>query len=290
MAVGEIITAARYNGMQAKVATVLGTGADQFGYGQSLVSSSISPTNIVNATHMSTLKTDMIKAYAHQTGSLPTLTTIVSNNDITDAVYVEYEAISTTIYNNKNDIFEATQASVEAKLVDSRNTQWGGSSQPQSVFHEFTVTFANVNQRRHFFNAGGEVRLSATLTGSSGAKYVSWDSMLSAMGIVKFDYAGTSASSGTPSSIGNFDLTAAYQTIFVKSGSGTYSDSDYTIKAKGAQTSNVITFLVEFSDGINNDVDEPVTGTLTSSIGQLRATGSYVEVATPAYQTIQNLA
>lgn len=290
MAVGEIITAARYNAMQAKVATVLGNGSDQFGYGQNLTSSSISPTNTVNAAHMAVLKTDMVNAFVHQTGSLPALTNIVSTNDITDLVYSEYESISNTIYNNKNNIFETTQASVESKLVSTRSTEWGGSSQPQTIAHEFTVTFSNVDHRRHFFNAGGEIRFSASLTGSSGQKFVSWNSMLSALGTVKFNYTETTAPSGTPSNIGNFDLTSTYQTIFIKSGSGTYSDSDYIIKAKGVPTSNIITFLIELSDGESNSVDEPVTGTLTSTISQLRPTGSYVEVPTPIYQTIRNLA
>lgn len=290
MAVGEIITAARYNAMQAKVSTVLGNGSGQFGYGQNLKSSSISPTNTVNAAHMSVLKDDMVNVFVHQTGSLPSLTSIVTTDDITDIVYEEYETLSNTIYNNKNNIFENTQASVESKIINTRSTEWGGSSQPQTVSHEFTVTFSSVDHRRHFFNSGGEIRFAASLSGSSGQKFVSWNSMLSSIGTVKFDFDKTTASSGTPTSIGNYNLTTNYQTIFIKSGSGTYSDSDYTIKAKGDPNTNIITFLIELSDGESNSVDEPVTGTLTSTISQLRATGSYVEVPTPTYQTIRNLA
>jgi hypothetical protein len=296
MAVGEIISVARYNAMQAKIASVLGNGAANFGYGQPVASSPVSTVNTVNAAHMQNLKLDMVDVRVHQTGAdTPSITSVITNEEITDVVYVEYETIINTLYNNRLTIYELTQSSTENKLSSTRTTDWGGNTQPQSVFHEFTVTFASADSRRHFFNSGGEVRFAASLTSGSGAKYTEWSSMLSAMGTVKFNYTTVTASSGTGLGIGNYDLTTAYQTVFVKSGSGVYADNDYIIKAKEV-SSSVISFLVEFNDGATGSggggfgpVDDPVNGTLTSSISQLRATGAYVEVPTPGYQNTQNL-
>jgi hypothetical protein len=295
MAVGEIISVARYNAMQVKIRNVLaGVGTSgQFGYGQDPIKSSpVASTNTVNATHMQNLKLDLIDAYVHQTGSIPGLTNIVTSEDITDGVYIEYENIVNLVYNNKTDIFESTQASVEAKLTSQRTTTWGGNAQPQSISHEFTATFGNSDQRRYFFNAGGEVRIATSLTSSSGAKYAEWNSMLTAMGTLKFNYDTTTGNSGTsPNNIGNFELTTSYRVIWIKSGSGVYSQNDVIVYAKvDSANSGKLYFKVEFNDSASGNVDESVAGTLTSSITQLRPTGLYVELASPVYQTTISLA
>jgi hypothetical protein len=291
MAVGSIISAARYNAIQAKAEIILGNGSDRFGYGQvPLLSSIISQSNLVRASHIQNLKTDLTKAYVHQTGSLPALSNVLTDEEITDAVYVEYETISNFIYNNRNDIFESTQGSVESKLtsVRSASNAWGGGLQPQSIYHEFKIIFSNADARRHFFNTGGEIRISTTLTNTSGAKSVDWAGMMSAVGIIKFSDSGTSASSGNTTAIGNFNLTSTYQTIFNKPGTGIYSSNDYSVKAK-QNSSSEIQIKIEFFDGLSNNVDEPVVADITSSISQLRATGIYVETPSPLYQNVQTL-
>lgn len=307
MAVGEIITAARYNSMQSKAIAVLGNGSGTLGYGQRPVSTAVALTNTVNAVHMQNLKSDLTKAYVHQTGSLPTLTSVVTDDDITDAVYAEYEGISNSVYAEINRFkLDLTQSTTESKLSSQRLSPWGGSLQPQTVKHEFTVTFSGgytvvnadgttsvatgADHRRHFFNSGGEIRFVSSLANSTPtAKVVDWQNLLQSMGTVAFNYTTVTASTGISAGRGNFDLTSSYQTVYTKSGTSVYTDNTFVIKAKGEQTSNVITFLVEFTDDLSNNVDEPVEGTLTTFISQYRATGSYVSVPSPAYQTIQSL-
>lgn len=294
MAVGEIITVARYNQMQSKVALVLGNGSGQYGYGEALQSTQVSTSDTVNATHMSNLKTDLTNARVHQTGSIPTLSTVSIAEDITDAVYTQYEDAATSTLNNANDVYIDTQTSTESKTSSTRTASWGGNGQVQGVEHHFSVTFTDENHRRHFFNAGGEIRFTASLTGGTGSKYTNWNAMLSALGTVKFSSLNLTADSGTSAGLGNFELTSEWQSLLVKTGSGVYSANDYTIR--GRAVSNVIYFQVEFNDdatgsgaGGFENVDDPVTGTLTSTISQLRATGSYVEVATPVYANTREL-
>lgn len=292
MAVGELITVARYNQMQSKVALVYGNGSGQYGYGQSLASNQVSSSDTVNATHMQNLKTDLTNAQVHQTGAVPSLDNVLSTQDITDAVYGDYETTASSVLSNATDVVE-TQTSTESKLSSSRTQNWG-TAPASSVEHHFTVTFSSEDNRRHFFNAGGEIRFAASLTGGSGSKYTNWNAMLSALGTLKFSSSNMTGDSGTSSGLGNFELTSSFQTLYVKTGSGVYSDNDYTIKAKAV--SNKIYFQVEFNDdatgsggGGFEDVDEPVTGTLVSTITQRRATGSYVEVPTPTYTNTQQL-
>jgi hypothetical protein len=295
MAVGEIITAARYNLMQAKVNSVMGNGSDDYGYGQPLSSSQVQQvTNIVRASHMQKLKTDINKAAVHQTNISTTVPDISNDDDITDAVYAQYESASNTIFTNHLN-FDVNQVTApESKLSSRRTTVWGGGGDPQTVRHEFKATFNSADHYRHFFNSGGEVRLRATLTGGSGAKQTEWISMVNALGIVKLNYNTTTASSGTSFSKGAYDLTSSYQTLWTKAGSGVYSENLITVKAK--KSNNVLTMLFEFYDGDSlitlqgfDGVDERVNGTMTSYVEQQRATGSFVEVETPIYKTIISL-
>lgn len=289
MAIGSLITASDYNVIQSKVGNVLGNGVGQSGYGQVLNSSQVPVEKTINSNDMEVLRLDTIKAYVHQTGTLPVLPTVSVGDEIPYSVYQTYSTVADSIYTNKNLINIATQASVENKINSSRSTLWGGVSTIQKLTHEIAVTFSSVDSRRHFFNAGGEIRFAAAIVNGTGAKTAAWVSMLSAIATVKFSYNATVASSGTGSSIGNFNLTSAYQTLFVKNGTSTYSDNYLSIKAKGDQTSNIATFMVELYDGVANLYDESVNGTLTSSVSQLRPTGMYVSVPTPTYANLTTL-
>ena len=286
MAIGSLITASDYNVIQSKVGNILGNGVGQTGYGQVLNSSQVPISKTINSNDIEVLRLDAVRAHAHQTGTLPVLPTVNVGDEIPYSVYEAYSTVADSIFVNKNAIDIATQASVENKISSSRSTLWGGASAVQQLTHEFTVTFANTDARRHFFNAGGEIRYSASIINGTGAKTTEWVGMFTAMATVKFSYNAVVASSGTGSSIGNFNLTDVYQTVFLKYGTGLYSDNFVSIKAKGAQTSNVVTFMIELYDGVANLYDESINGTLTSSVSQLRPTGIYVSVPTPTYANL----
>jgi hypothetical protein len=74
MAVGDIITAARYNNLQSRVATVIGQGSGDAGYGQGLSSSQVATSEVVTASHMALLFADLDAGIKHQTN--------VASNDI----------------------------------------------------------------------------------------------------------------------------------------------------------------------------------------------------------------
>lgn len=290
MAVGDTITAARYNNVQARIQTIMGTGSGTDGYGQTLASATVSTGGTITALHMQNLYDDMIAARIHQTGATPTSIADMATGDVvaedvsTDPNgaakgYADFESLMSDIEGDKF-LIDSSQASVEAAISSVRATSWSGV-----LTHTFTVTFGSANLRRHFFNAGGEIRFSATLSGTSGSKGTDWQTMLSNMGTIKFDYTQTTTTgTGTGSSLGNYDLTSVFQTVFTKTGSGVYAENDYNIQAKEL-SSTEIQFQIEFRDDDVGDpaVDESVTGTLTSTIQQYRPTGLYVEVTTPSY-------
>ena len=62
VATGDNITAAEFNSLQSRVSNIMGTGSGDSGYGQTLASAQVAVTDIVQATDMINLKTDIDKA------------------------------------------------------------------------------------------------------------------------------------------------------------------------------------------------------------------------------------
>jgi hypothetical protein len=319
--VGGLIEASDYNSIRNTVDLVLGAGnAAQIGYGQTLTSSDVSVNAVVQAQDMINLYTDLFAARVHQTGnppawalateglSAPSVDDLIgyfasaigpdgtSSSATTnlDSGFLDFELAAQEI---SNDVYLVDPGQMSAAIVGSsqRTTNWNGN-----ITHEFTVTFANADERRYYFNSGGEIRFDANLTGGTsvsgnetqtppGTKDEIWQTMLNAMGTIKFSiFNTTSTGSGTGSAIGNYDLTSTYQRIFTKDGSGVYAENVYAIDAR-SNTADTIQFKVEFQDndtgdqtGLGAPVDENVTGDITNTITTFRATG-LVEVPNPVY-------
>lgn len=69
MAIGDTITASRYNQIQSTVEFVLGVGNGDAGYGIQTTSSQIQAGNIVTAADINKLRADILAIYIHQRGS-----------------------------------------------------------------------------------------------------------------------------------------------------------------------------------------------------------------------------
>tara|TARA_Y100000114_G_C11759354_1_gene328658 strand:+ start:839 stop:1942 length:1104 start_codon:yes stop_codon:yes gene_type:complete len=188
--------------------------------------------------------------------------------------------------------------------VGPYTSTWNGT-----ISHTVEVNFGSDNAARYFFNAGGSFRFTvkfvSTATGGNVDKAANWQGMLGTEftssntsiqgpGIVEFDALTTTATgSGTPQNIGywnssaesaSFGLTTSYQTIFTKTGSGTYVANDYVIQAK--RDTGKVFFQIRFQDDVGGNPDELVYGQLTSKMEIVRAVGSLsgdrVQIALPA--------
>ena len=292
----EIISASRYNELQGRIAGLLGVGNRDKGYNQVVDSTSQPPETEVAASHMNTLYTDFEKVYVHINGTTPTtIATVTVDDEITEALYAAYETLITTLENDRF-LIDASQASAESAGVNSiKNgaaSPWGGTATPQQINHTIDVGFASANERRCFFNAGGQIRFNASIDitsvgGADLAKNQAWETMLDNSGQVQFGRAATATTgSGTAYTIGNEDLTSTYQKIYLKEGdpSGTYAENNWYVEAKNKDDST-ITFNIVFwdQDVGSGGADEYVAGVLTSSVSHLRASGTYVSNDAPAY-------
>jgi len=301
----EIISAARYNELQGRIAALVGIGSGDKGYNQTVNSSAQPIGTVILATHMNDMYTDFENVYVHITGISPTnsgtipttIARVATNDEITEALYSAYESLITQLESQRFTI-SLTQADTASAGVNSvKNgaaTPWGGTSMPQQINHTIDVSFTSANARRAFFNAGGQIRfdgaldISAIPSDTNLAKNQDWNTMISNPGQIQFkrnETTNANPGSGIAYSIGNEDLTSTYQKIFLKEGdpSGTYSENQWYIEVK-EKNSTSITFNVVFwdQDVGSGGADEYVAGVLTSSFSHLRASGSYVNTPAPS--------
>ena len=300
------ILATRFNNLQDRLDAVLGTSqsvAPTFGYGQTLNAESdvagtrtntLPNSDKITAQQYEDLYIDIVRCRAHQVGAaavtiddfvIGDFETNKSNTDKVEEAYISaLESLMTTIELNRFDIDIATQATT-ATLTTAANvpitstyTNSTNGSWTNFLNQIFTVTFPTVEDRRHFFNAGGEIRFNAEVayTGAQ-QKTADWQSSMAAMGVISFtaDDTYSNSSTGSASNIGNNSLTSTYQLCYRKDAGTTYSQSAYELYAlqTGPRT---IQFKVFFTDPNLGgwSIDEPVFGDWTSSASLLIPDGS----------------
>jgi hypothetical protein len=319
---GDNITAAQFNGLQSRVEQVLGTGSGDFGYGQAVTSSQVTAPSAagagdgdsVTAAQMDNLRTDMGKCWTHQTGDNIPLTNIaagdvigadVTGSDVTHSSgaytienqdtaggFNDYLARMGEIEANRFDI-DPGEDTIANIATDTRTSTWNGT-----ISCVFQAQFSSANQRRHFFNSGGQLRISSAGANGSGSKSSDWATIIANPGQVQlgYNYATITGSSNgvTLTSIGNYGLTTSYQTIMEKQGSAAvYAENRYRIEAR-ATNSSTIQFRVTFEDNDAGDQqaippapfgpaqDEDVNLDITVTFQTRRASGSNVAVSNPS--------
>ena len=304
------ITAARINNLQSSIALILGTGSGQNGYGQAVTSLPVNNTgDVVEAADMNAIYADILKARIHQVGVgdigiaevIQNLNIVAENTSsfINDDGIIsadpdgfkkgiaDFENLMSQVQADKQ-LIHPTQSALEPAISSARTSSWNGL-----IYHEVAVTFSSAESKRFFFNTGGEIRISANNSGASTPKGLDWSQLCSQVGTIKFSANETISTTGGGSSIGNYDLTSAFQNIYQKIGSGTYSavyaGNIYTIKARSDIPTRII-FRIEFNDVVfDNNIDNNVDGRLESVLQHYRADGE-VTVPAPSYYNTQTLA
>ena len=278
MAVGDLITAARYNVIQSTVANVLSTGSGDSGYGQALQSSQVAQNQLIEDDHMNTLRLDIRKAYLHQNNSYPTLAVVSTANTVDESnalnnSYTLFESLATNINTNRNTISASrlTTGSTASSYV--RTTTWNATR-----VGNFTVTFASTNAARHFFNSGGAVQIDMSVTAGT-VKNDDWNTMfITNMGTLTFANLASSRSGagGTlTSSVAYTTLTTSYQTVYSSVGGGVYTASNFNIQVRFTDISSlVIEFQITLNDAAAGNIDEDVNGNLNINVNRRIANGA----------------
>jgi len=302
--VGNIIVAADYNGFRGpngpatayanatvatnRVAALIGVGYGNRGYGQtSTTFNTVTAGDTVSAAQWNILRGIVSNINIHE-GNVTTVQNVVVASASVQALdasggRANIAGIISTLDTNRLS-FSAGQMALSSKLTS--NTAVGNWN--TTVYHEFTVVFANEDDARYFFNTGSQVYFAGGITGGNASVIDNTlSTMFTNMGTVKFSsnattYTGTG---GTGSAIGYYDLTGSYQTLFT----ATSSAASYVITAKaesivGNNGSNGST--LRFRANVNTGSSSYVTvnATTHSNISQLISSGT-ITVAEPTYTT-----
>jgi hypothetical protein len=256
---------------------IMGTGATVYGLGQTELAGVAAGDggNTITAASWNALLTAMDNIGDHTNDSLTARTQVAAGDTIAIKAAIAADLVSLAAEVAAGSV-NATAISAGSELQSSvASARYVGS---HTVEH--TVTFANANNMRFFFNAGGAIRVNLTRNGNGGGaktgKDDSVDELIAAMG--NFDIASvqsTRSGSGETLTTNGFaigfqDVTTSYQTVFLL----TQANGDYTsmtlkgeIKgnATAGSTTNVTIKMTltdadsgdgEFTDGNTASVDQ----------------------------------
>lgn len=283
MTTGSRITAADLKTIQDKVDLLLGVGTASRGYGQTVLSADYSIGTVIRKAHWDAIRYDIINLRTHQDGTPPSVVS-VNVGDV-----IGYGAGSpNSSYDSLLEIASANRFNIGPgqSIVTSRGTQSTSASWKDYAYCVITLTFADSNRARYFFNTGGKIRITSTRSGgSTTSQNTSWTNVLATAGMREF-------SALTPS-VNFYTLTDTFQTYYQNSGSTPYSDNRYRLQARtpfvannSGGTASVVELRVYFEDSyVDKDIlsgfpagtNPPtgyVNGTFTVSVEELRASGT----------------
>lgn len=327
----------RFNQIQDKVSKILGEGSGNFGYGQTNLSSSrVLEQGLITAEQMNNLRADILRIRQHQLGEnranlISThpeyLKQVVGTGEIVDRDFIADQHFSnaeTALVNASNDRFYiggdpsgSLQYTLETYLDAPNGPGTVGGSRSvrteqwsSTLEHIVKIDFRNANEARYFFNAGGEIRMTPSISSGNGdAKYQSWQTLLNIyVGSVRMGYNYTKndgTGGGGQTAKGFYQLVSTPTLIYRKSSDPNYQTNAYEVYASVNSPNNdpdsvgyqplatSITLNIKFLDlhseivtpvtdpntGVNYvkvNPDEPVTGRLVSEVSQRRPTGSNV--------------
>ena len=277
---------------------VMGTGALNLGLGQTeLVAVTAGQT--VTATQWNSLFTAMDNITNHTNDTL-TSTAARSAGDsiaIKSALNTDLQTLATSV---QAGCTSATAVAEGSELQSSQSSaRWDGN---HTVEH--SITFSSNANLRHFFNAGGTMRMKFTRPanggGSATSKDSSVDELIAAIG--NFDLksqVSTRSGSGeteTTNGLANgvFDLTTSYATLLrLTQSSGTYTSMYIDIQAKlNAAIASAVTVTMKYilidPDGGDEAYQNPNTSGVDQYANYIGTTDFALSIVAPT--TAQGLA
>jgi hypothetical protein len=276
-----------------------GTGALGYGLGQTEIAQVTGGANTITAAHWNTLLTGLDNIANHTNDSLTARTQVTAGDTVAIKAAVEAD-LATLAASVAAGCTSATAIAAGSELQSSvSSTRWAGN---HSVEH--SITFSNNADLRHFFNAGGTMRMTFTRNGNGGSaatdKDDSVDEMITAIG--NFDLKqSVSTRSGSGETVttnglanGVMDLSTGY-TVLLKltQSSGSYTTMYVNIEAKlDAAIASAVTVTMKYQLYDVDGTDTAYTDGNTDSIDQYEEFIGITDFATKivAPTTAQGLA
>jgi hypothetical protein len=192
---GGLIEATDYNGFvntgANNINKVWSTGTGDSGWGQTTIST-VSAGGTVTATQWATLVANLATAGSQTSSTLTSRTQPVAGNVI--AVLANVSTDINTVTNNRgNAAASGTQYGVFTGTT-SKTTATGSGTAAWTITFTHTVTFADANAARYFFNAGGIVRLQYGKSSTGTDSDPDWNTLAGKCGSINFTGRVNSAS------------------------------------------------------------------------------------------------
>ena len=316
------ILASRYNDLFGFLSRMMGesvltpvnaSSGPTVGYGQLLNASTVDATiSKITAQQYEDIYIDLVRARVHQVGAAAfTIDPFVVGDydtnglstDKVEEVYIQtLENLMAQIVVDKDLVDVGTQLGLDSLDASSRLESISGSWNGQ-LFHIFDLEFTDAAHRRHFFNAGGEIRITPTMAYSgTDLKSAEWLAQINAVGAVSIQDDATinrnAVGSGTL--IGNYQLTGTYTTLYEAFNTSSYTTNVYRVQALSLNDSTIRVRCV-FDDAdspLPPGIDENVFGDITNTVESAPPEGSVningtdydtVVVASPSYTLVTAL-
>ena len=185
--VGGLIEATDYNGFVNTSANninkVWGTGTGDSGWGQTAIST-VSAGGTVTATQWATLVANLATAGQQTSSTLTSRTQPVAGNVI--AILANVATDINTITNNRGNAAASGTQFGTFSGTTSKTTATGSGTTAWTITFTQTVTFANANSARYFFNAGGIIRLQYRKDSTGTDHDPDWNTLSQQCGSINF--------------------------------------------------------------------------------------------------------
>jgi len=212
-----------------------GTGSGAYGLGQTHIDT-IGAGDTILASHWNTLFTGMDNIGNHTNDTLTTRSQVSAGDTIAIKAAVEAD-LATLAASVAGGCVSATALTTSSALQTVTTASEGWTT---SATQEVSVTFANADTMRHFFNAGGKVRITVgTTQASTNPKDQAFIDLGTALGNIDIAAQSTLRSGSgetlTTDGLANgfHDLTTSYATLIkLTSDNSNYTSNTVEIQAK----------------------------------------------------------
>lgn len=278
---GSQIGAVDFVTIQDTAQLLLGTGTGTRGYGQTVQSADVFTGNQITKAQWDLLRYDITSIKYHQDGVIPNIVTVNVGDVIgygSGSPNTNYATLLESATANRFNISPST-STLSTKGTATLTSPWSSSASMT-----LTCTFPTANEARYFFNSGGKVRLTTTITGASTtSQNNAWVGFLNTLGTISFG-------ANTHPTLNYYTLTNSYQTVYQNSLSTPYSANNYRLEAKcdvannSTGTATTLYLKVTLNDAYVDPGPTPpgdvVDGTLSIAVEELKATGSLIPSGT----------
>tara|TARA_Y100000590_G_scaffold466407_1_gene641688 strand:+ start:1076 stop:2044 length:969 start_codon:yes stop_codon:yes gene_type:complete len=266
-----------------------GTGALAYGLGQTALAT-VGAGDTVTASQWNSLFTGMDNIANHTNDTLTSTAARTAGDPIAikSALVADLASLAAEVAGG------STSASAISESAELESAAASGRWAASHVVEQ-SITFANNNQLRWFFNAGGTMRMKMTRTGNGGGSATSKDSSVDEMiaAIGNFDLKSqTSTRSGSGETVttnglsnGLYDLGTGY-TVLLKltQSSGTYTSMYVQISAKlNAAVASAVTVTMKWETFDPDGGDSAYTSGNLSSVDQY---ANFIGVTDVALHTV----